>query len=84
METSNLVLAFVVVGAAALILGFEWLLAFRGRIQLRLQPQMPNGTSTTGCQSEDLESNEVKTTLFPSRTAPWTSCSAGLEVSGAN
>ena len=45
METSNLVLAFVAVGAAALVLGFEWLPAFRGRIQLRLQPQMSDETS---------------------------------------
>jgi hypothetical protein len=32
METSNLVLAFVAVGAAALVLGFEWFLAFRARL----------------------------------------------------
>jgi len=65
METSNLVLAFVAVGTAALVLGFEWLLALRGRIQLRSQPQMPLSSSATGCQSEDLEGNESPQSSFP-------------------
>ena len=42
MATSNLALACLAVGTAALIYGFEWLLTIRKRIQLRPQSQAAN------------------------------------------
>ena len=42
MATSNLALAYLAVGTAALVFGFEWLLTIRKRIQQRHQSQMTN------------------------------------------
>jgi hypothetical protein len=55
MATSNLALACLAVGTAALIFGFEWLLTIRARIQLRPHSQATYATPTTGSSPEGLE-----------------------------